>query len=222
MSTSRPTLVKKYGNRRLYDTELSRYVTLEELTEKVRAGHDVVVVDAKSGEDLTQATLLQIILETPASRLLPAPILARLIRMQDDALAEFFGRHVATALDLYLAARQGAQSMPMFPFAQSPMSAAANMARMFSQVPGWGTDPAAAAGYAAAPSPFASYGPVAPPPPPPQHQQPPAGAGEVHAMRGEIEALRRELQGLAQAAARPPKRATKAAPSKPAARARRK
>lgn len=226
MSGARPTLVKKYSNRRLYDTELSRYVTVEELADKVRGGGDVVVIDAKSGEDLTQATLLQIILETPASKLLPVGVLARLIRMQDDALAEFFGRHVATALDLYLAARQGASSMaPVFPFAQLPLSATAAMARLLGQVPGWGESPQVAP-YAA--SHYQGYAsPVPPPPPPP----PPGPTHEVSSMRGEIDALRRELQGmreLTRPSSRPaPAPSTKAAAkspgraSKPRARPRR-
>jgi polyhydroxyalkanoate synthesis repressor PhaR len=65
-------LVKKYGNRRLYDTEQSRYVRLDEIAERVRAGADVQVVDAKSGVDLTAPTLAQIIFEDRnAARLLP-------------------------------------------------------------------------------------------------------------------------------------------------------
>ena len=58
------TVVKKYSNRRLYDTGDSRYITLEELAEKVRAGAEVRVIDAKTDEDLTQSTLAQIILES--------------------------------------------------------------------------------------------------------------------------------------------------------------
>jgi len=54
-------LVKKYGNRRLYDTEQSRYVRLDEIAERIRDGADVQVVDAKSGADLTATTLAQII-----------------------------------------------------------------------------------------------------------------------------------------------------------------
>ena len=88
-------LVKKYGNRRLYDTEESRYITLEELAGTVRQGKDVHVVDAKTGEDLTTATLAQIIIEgRGAGRLLPPALLVQLIRMGDDALAEFLGQYV--------------------------------------------------------------------------------------------------------------------------------
>src|SRR5437016_11516826 len=85
-------LVKKYGNRRLYDTDQSKYITLEELAETVRQGKDVRVVDAKTGEDLTTATLAQIIIEwRGAARLLPQALLVQLIRMGDDSLAEFLG-----------------------------------------------------------------------------------------------------------------------------------
>ena len=117
-------IVKKYANRRLYDTQASRYITLEELADKVRAGSDVRVIDAQTEADLTQSTLTQIILEgRGAGRLLPVPVLLRLVRMGDDALAEFFGRYVAWALDVYLTARQGAQTMmPLNPFARMMMA----------------------------------------------------------------------------------------------------
>ena len=79
-------IVKKYSNRRLYDTSDSRYVTLEELAEKVRQGEDVRVVDAKTGEDLTAATLTQIIVEgRGAAKLLPVPLLTQLVRLGDSA-----------------------------------------------------------------------------------------------------------------------------------------
>jgi len=124
-------LVKKYGNRRLYDTARSRYVTLEQIGESVRGCSDVRVVDAKTGEDLTAATLAQIIIEgRGAARLLPVPLLIQLIRMGDDALAEFLGQYVTWALEVYLQAKQGAQAMsPFNPFLASPF--AGGLSRMF-------------------------------------------------------------------------------------------
>lgn len=112
-------LVKKYGNRRLYDTDQSKYITLEELAETVRQGKDVRVVDAKTGEDLTTATLAQIIIEgRGAARLLPQALLVQLIRMGDDSLAEFLGQYVTWALEVYLQTKQGVQTMgPFNPFA---------------------------------------------------------------------------------------------------------
>lgn len=101
-------LVKKYGNRRLYDTEESRYVRLEEIAERIRTGADVQVVDAKTGADLTAPTLAQIIFEDRnAARLLPVPLLLQLIRMGDGPLADFLGRYVGWALEMYLQATSG-------------------------------------------------------------------------------------------------------------------
>ena len=112
--------IKKYSNRRLYDTSESSYITQEELARKIRRGTDVRVVDAKTDEDLTQQVLAQIILESRgAAKLLPVPLLMRLIRMGDDALAEFFGQYMSWALELYLKFKEGYQTMaPLNPFAQ--------------------------------------------------------------------------------------------------------
>lgn len=150
-------VVKKYSNRRLYDTGDSRYITLEDLAQKVRGGADVRVVDAGSGEDLTQATLTQIIIESRgAARLLPVPLLLRLIRMGDDALAEFFGRFVSWALEAYIQLRQGAQAAaPYNPFAALPFSASNAFARLLSQLP-WEA-PGSMPGWVEAAEPTAPY-----------------------------------------------------------------
>jgi polyhydroxyalkanoate synthesis repressor PhaR len=112
-------LVKKYGNRRLYDTEDSRYVRLAELAEKVRRGSDVRVIDATTGNDLTAETLVQIIFEDRhAARLLPVSLLHQMIRMGDDSLAEFLGRYVTWALEVYFHAKQGLGAFSPF----SPLS----------------------------------------------------------------------------------------------------
>ncbi|MEL7368363.1 MAG: polyhydroxyalkanoate synthesis regulator DNA-binding domain-containing protein [Myxococcota bacterium] len=127
-------VVKKYSNRRLYDTSESRYITLDELAAKIRTGRDVRVIDAKSNADLTQATLAQIILESRrAARLLPVPLLTQLIRMGDDALAEFFSKYMSFALELYVQARQGAQAMaPFNPFTAVPFAASSALSRFFA------------------------------------------------------------------------------------------
>src|SRR5262249_57476247 len=106
-------IVKKYGTRRLYDSTDSTYVTLAEVAARIRAGDDVRVVDAKSGDDLTPQTLAQIIFEDRnAARLLPVPLLQQLIRMGDDSLGEFFGRYLTWALERYL---QPPHRLPSFP-----------------------------------------------------------------------------------------------------------
>jgi polyhydroxyalkanoate synthesis repressor PhaR len=180
-------LVKKYGNRRLYDTEESRYVTLEELAAKVRAGTDVQVLDARTGADLTQATLTQVILESRgASRLLPVPLLQQLIRLRNEALAEFFGRYVSAALEIYLYARQGAQQVtPLNPFAMLPFATTNALARLLT-VPMLSREPRA--GPAAEPPPDAS-------PPPPEPPEPPS-EDDVAVLRRELEEVKRELRKL--------------------------
>lgn len=175
--------IKKYTNRRLYDTEASHYITLEELAEKIRRGADVRVSDAKTGEDLTQATLTQIILESRrAARLLPIPMLVQLIRMGDDALAEFFGRYMSGALELYLSAKSGAQALaPLNPFATVPFTATNALARLLLGG-----------------SPFSGFGaqPEPPPPPPPREASPPPAVNaDVEGLRRELEELKRSLKG---------------------------
>lgn len=104
--------IKKYSNRRLYDTSTSSYVTLEELADKIREGTDVRVIQAKTNEDITQQILAQIILESRgAARLLPVPLLVRLIRMGEDRLAEFFGQFISWALEIYLRFKEGAETV---------------------------------------------------------------------------------------------------------------
>jgi polyhydroxyalkanoate synthesis repressor PhaR len=83
-------VIKKYANRRLYNTESSTYVTLEDLAQMVRDDRDFIVFDAKSGDDLTHAVLTQIIVEQESREggpnLLPIPFLRQLIRFYDDSM----------------------------------------------------------------------------------------------------------------------------------------
>jgi polyhydroxyalkanoate synthesis repressor PhaR len=80
--------IKRYGNRKLYDTQESRYVTLEDISGFVKAGEDVRVVDNDSGEDLTAVTFAQIILEEERKKngFVPVPTLRRMIQQGEQAL----------------------------------------------------------------------------------------------------------------------------------------
>ena len=207
-------LIKKYGNRRLYDTGDSRYITLEELAVKIRMGADVRVVDANTNDDLTQATLAQLVMETGnAAKFLPVQLLTQMIRLSDDSLAEFFSRYVTNALDLYLQAKRGVQSLSAYnPLAQIPVAASDALARMWMGNP---FAPPQQQPYAQ-PYAYAQGQPyVAPPPPPPDDLEPveeperkstPAMAGEredVAAMRRELDELKQLMrEGLAKPAAR--------------------
>lgn len=91
-SAADAVVIKKYANRRLYNTETSTYVTLEALAQMVRADRDFVVRDAKTGDDLTHSVLTQIIVEQESRAggptLLPIPFLRQLIRYYDDSIAK--------------------------------------------------------------------------------------------------------------------------------------
>jgi len=84
-------VIKKYANRRLYNTETSSYVTLEDLAKMVRIDREFIVCDAKTGDDLTHQVLTQIIVEQESrsggQTLLPVPFLRQLIRFYDDSMA---------------------------------------------------------------------------------------------------------------------------------------
>ncbi|HYL38503.1 MAG TPA: polyhydroxyalkanoate synthesis regulator DNA-binding domain-containing protein [Bryobacteraceae bacterium] len=105
-------VIKKYENRRLYDTSSSRYVNLNDLAEMVRQGADVQVVDAKTGEDLTRVTLTQIITEDakdqPAG--LPLELLRQLIVASDRARQDFIMWYLKSAFDTYQKVQDSIQS----------------------------------------------------------------------------------------------------------------
>ncbi len=94
-------VVKKYANRRLYNTGSSRYVTLDDLSRMVRRGEHFVVHDAKSGEDLTRSILTQIIVEEDAKgrNLLPISFLRQLISFYDDSLRAFLPRYLELSME---------------------------------------------------------------------------------------------------------------------------
>ena len=178
------TIIKKYSNRRLYDTGLSRYITLDELAAKIREGDEVRVVDAKSGDDLTQVTLTQLILESPTAKLLPVGLLHRLLRMQDDAIAEFFSSYVTWALDVYLTVKSGGQTLgSLLPFGQAPWSGGNALSRLFGGAPFWPGQ------SAPIPTPPGVTGPE------PAPDDKPDMSDDLQALRNELEELKRSIRG---------------------------
>ncbi|PIE17642.1 MAG: polyhydroxyalkanoate synthesis repressor PhaR [Proteobacteria bacterium] len=100
-------IVKKYGNRRLYDTEASQYITLDELATMLQGGRDVKVVDAKSGADLTKSVLLQIIAEQEKDRdLLPVAFLKQIVQFGDVSMRDALQRYLGFGLDTFLQAQK--------------------------------------------------------------------------------------------------------------------
>ena len=109
---STKVVIKKYENRRLYDTSASRYVNLEDVAELVRKGADVQVQDAKTGEDLTRVILTQIIVEDardkPAG--LPLELLRQLIVASDHARQDFMMWYLKAAFDTYQKVQEAVQN----------------------------------------------------------------------------------------------------------------
>ncbi len=104
-----PVVVKKYANRRLYNTETSSYITLDNLADMIRAGRDFVVYDAKSGDDITRGVLTQIIVEeeSKGSSMLPTAFLRQLIGFYGGNLQGVVPRYLEQAMSTF--ARQQTQ-----------------------------------------------------------------------------------------------------------------
>jgi len=100
--SARPLVIKKYPNRRLYDTSSSKYINLDDIARFIREERDVQVVDAQSGEDLTRVTLTQIIMEDAKQPTgLPNELLKQLIVSSDRMGREFVMWYLKSAYDAY-------------------------------------------------------------------------------------------------------------------------
>jgi polyhydroxyalkanoate synthesis repressor PhaR len=100
--TDQPTTIKKYANRRLYNTGTSTYVTLEDLAAMVKVGEDFLVYDAKTGDDITRSVLAQIIFEQEnkaGQNLLPTTFLRQLIRFYGDSMQMVVPRYLEQSID---------------------------------------------------------------------------------------------------------------------------
>lgn len=102
--------LKKYANRRLYDTQKSAYVTLGEVADVIREGKTIKAIDAKTKEDVTAAVLTQIILEEAKhhNTLLPVPLLHMIIRYGENVLQEFFENYLEQTINAYVAYKKQA------------------------------------------------------------------------------------------------------------------
>ncbi|MFZ4745726.1 MAG: polyhydroxyalkanoate synthesis repressor PhaR [Sphingomonas sp.] len=98
-----PVIVKKYANRRLYNTETSSYITLEHLAQLTRQGRDFKVLDAKSDEDITHSVLTQIIMdeESRGETLLPPTFLRQLISMYGDSMQSMVPQYLEASMDAF-------------------------------------------------------------------------------------------------------------------------
>jgi polyhydroxyalkanoate synthesis repressor PhaR len=101
-------IVKRYGNRRLYNTETSSYVNYQELVDMIRAGQDIQVIDSRKKEDVTKSILIQIILEEEKNKksMLPVEFLFQLIRSREETAQDFFRNYLATSFEAYMRTKQ--------------------------------------------------------------------------------------------------------------------
>jgi polyhydroxyalkanoate synthesis repressor PhaR len=105
---SAPRVIKKYPNRRLYDTEISSYITIEDVRQLIVEGEEFEVRDAKTGEDLTRQVLLQIIAEheQDGEPMLSTQLLSQIIRFYGDSLQGFMGSYLERSMQVFLEQQQ--------------------------------------------------------------------------------------------------------------------
>ncbi|MDN4630329.1 polyhydroxyalkanoate synthesis repressor PhaR [Sphingomonas sp. PsM26] len=119
-----PVTIKKYANRRLYNTETSSYITLEHLAAMTREGRDFKVIDAKSEEDITHNILTQIIMEEEqrGQTMLPVPFLRQLISMYGDSMQAMVPGYLEASMDSFRRNQQQFKSAVEGAFANSPFA----------------------------------------------------------------------------------------------------
>jgi polyhydroxyalkanoate synthesis repressor PhaR len=187
---SKPVVVKKYANRRLYNTATSSYVTLEDLAKMIKEGGDFVVSDAKTGEDITRSVLTQIIVEQEqkGQNLLPVSFLRQLIGFYGDSMQFLVPGYLEQAMVAF--ARNQDQmrntlrnTFGIFPFGQMEEMGKQNMA-LFEQALKMLSPFGAAGGEkpaAAAPPPSAAAQPEDP---------------RLQRLESQLEAMRRQIDAL--------------------------
>jgi len=189
-SESDDVIIKKYANRRLYNTSTSSYVTLDDLRKMVQEGIAFHVVDAKTNEELTRAVLTQIIMEAESrgQNLLPISFLRQIIAMYEDNMRWTLPQYLETAMGWYSQHQQEVQRQVSTSFGGMMPSALEEMQRkqlaMFDKAVRM-FNPATAA-----------MGAVAEPPPPPSSPNP-ESSEEISDLRQRIAALQQAVESLA-------------------------
>jgi polyhydroxyalkanoate synthesis repressor PhaR len=177
--------IKKYGNRRLYDTSSSSYINLEQLAELIRAGEEVQVVDVKSGEDLTREVLLQVVMEVlHGGDLFTTSMLQRMIRSTgNNPWARMMNQQLVTGFRML--STQLDQAERMFDLGSMPQMP--GMGGMGFGFPGMG---------GAAPSSAPKPSPEPEPEPEPEPAAPEAGAKEqLDELRARLADIEKLLRG---------------------------
>ena len=179
-----PIIIKKYANRRLYNTRSSSYITLEDLSRMTREGVDFQVLDAKTGSDITHQILTQIIMEEEShgEQMLPISFLRQLISMYGNSMQALMPHYLEATMDNFRANQRKLQETwqaSMGPDALAKM-AETNMA-MFK---------AAASAF----MPGGTANPASPAPPPPSPAAP--ASDDLDALRAQMAAMQKKLDEL--------------------------
>jgi polyhydroxyalkanoate synthesis repressor PhaR len=152
-NTDGPVIIKKYANRRLYNTETSSYITLDHLAAMTREGRDFKVIDAKTEEDITHNVLTQIIMEEEArgQTLLPVSFLRQLIALYGDSMQAMVPGYLEASMDSFRRNQEQFKSAVEGAFANSPFAEIAkrNMAMFEAAAEAFKPGAAGAAGAAA-------------------------------------------------------------------------
>ena len=138
-----PRTIKKYANRRLYDTEASRHVTLDGIRQLVANGEDVVVVDDTTGQDITRSILLQVISEQEhgGRPILSAEMLKHIIRFYGNPLQDMMGGYLERSVEVFMSQQKVLQdqiqkTMGMSPLGTTPLGAMQGLAQ--KNLEAWG------------------------------------------------------------------------------------
>jgi polyhydroxyalkanoate synthesis repressor PhaR len=125
-----PRTIKKYANRRLYDTQASKHVTLDGIRQLIVDGEDIAVIDDTTGQDITRNILLQVIAEQEQSGrpILSAGMLRHIIRFYGDPLQEFMAQYLEQSVEAFLNQQKAMHDQFRDVLAKSPMATMQNMA----------------------------------------------------------------------------------------------
>jgi polyhydroxyalkanoate synthesis repressor PhaR len=213
-----PVVIKKYANRRLYNTETSTYVTLDDLAQMVRSERDFVVYDAKSGDDLTHSVLTQIIVEQESrsnQTMLPIPFLRQLIRFYGGNFERLVPSFLQVSMDTLIREQERFRAQFPNPFSTTAFEAYQEQARKnlalfeqaftmfnpFNNVPGAAGRRAGEEGAAGADAPPSAEGAPATPASaseasPPAASPPGTASSEAGQRQSELDLLRAQMLAM--------------------------
>lgn len=182
---SGPVIIKKYANRRLYNTETSSYITLEHLAAMTREGRDFKVVDAKTDEDITHNVLTQIIMEEESrgQTMLPVNFLRQLIALYGDSMQAMVPGYLEASMDSFRRNQEQFKSAVEGAFANSPFAEIAKRNLAMFEAAASAFQPGGAANPAPSPAPAPAATEA-------------GGGDDVSALKAELTRLQEKIEKL--------------------------